>query len=73
MLGKYPVITTVSGGGVAITNEDALVDPIALTFKSSNVSMDAGIRLKLAFFSLFGSVNKAQYTSYNAGISFGMR
>lgn len=73
MLGRYPVITTVQGGGLSITNEDALVDPIALNFKSSNVSMDAGVRLKLAFFSLFGSINKAQYTSYNAGISFGMR
>jgi hypothetical protein len=51
----------------------ALKDPIDLNFKTTNFSMDAGVRLKLAFFSLFGSVNKAKYVSYNAGVSFGFR
>jgi len=73
MIGKYPVITTVQGGGYAITDTDALYDPIALRFESKNISMDAGLRLKLAFFSLFGSINKAEYTSYNTGVSLGFR
>ena len=73
LIGKYPVITKVQGGGLVITNEDALIDPIALQFSTKNISLDAGIRLKLAFFSLFGSINKSEYTSYNAGISLGVR
>jgi len=35
--------------------------------------MDAGLRLKIMFLSVFASINKAEYTSYNAGISLGMR
>ena len=73
LVGKYPVITKVQGGGLEITNEGALIDPVALQFQSKNVSMDAGIRLKLAVLSLFGSINKAEYTSYNAGVSLGVR
>jgi hypothetical protein len=73
LIGKYPVITKIQGGGLVITNEDALIDPIALQFKTNNISLDAGIRLKLLFFNLFGSVNKSEYTSYNAGISLGTR
>jgi hypothetical protein len=49
------------------------VDPIALEFESSNVALSAGFRLKLAFFSLYGSVNHMEYTSYNAGIALGFR
>lgn len=49
------------------------VDPIALEFETSNVSLSAGFRLKLAFFSLYGSVNHMEYTSYNAGIALGFR
>jgi hypothetical protein len=37
------------------------------------MGIDAGFRLKLAFFSLFGSISKANYVSYNGGISFGFR
>ncbi|MEN6453759.1 MAG: DUF6588 family protein, partial [Prolixibacteraceae bacterium] len=48
-------------------------DPIALEFESSNVALSAGFRLKLAFFSLYGSVNRMEYTSYNAGIALGFR
>ena len=51
----------------------AEVDPVALEFETSNVSLSAGFRLKLAFFSLYGSVNKMEYTSYNAGIALGFR
>ena len=50
-----------------------LSDPIDLDFESTNICMDAGVRLKLAFFSLFGSINKSEYTSYNAGLSLGFR
>ena len=48
-------------------------DPIALDFDKANMAVNAGLRIKLAFFSIFGSVNHAEYTSYNAGLSFGVR
>ena len=67
LLGKYNVKTST---GELIFD---LIDPIDLNFESTNVCVDAGLRLKLAFFSLFGSINKAEYTSYNAGISLGFR
>lgn len=73
LLGKYPVVTALSNGDLVISDEDALYDPIALEFENSNVSMDAGLRLKLAFFSVFGSVSKSQYTSVNAGVALGFR
>ena len=73
LLGKYPVVTALSNGDLVITDEDALYDPIALEFENSNLSMDAGVRLKLAFFSIFGSVSKSQYTSFNAGVALGFR
>lgn len=73
LVGKYPVVTKVQGGGFEITDEGALIDPVALSFETSNISLDAGVRLKLAFFSIFGSVNKSQYTSYNVGVSLGVR
>lgn len=73
LVGKYPVVSKVQNGGLAITNEDALIDPVALMFQTKNISMDAGFRLKIAVLSLFGSINKAQYTSYNVGVSLGAR
>lgn len=73
LIGKFPVVTTAQGGGLVITNEDALIDPIALQFETKNISIDAGLRLKVAFLSIFGSYNKAQYTSYNVGLSLGAR
>lgn len=73
LIGKYIIETEIPIGGTTFTTKDELVDPIALKFDSKNISLDAGLRLKLAFFSLYGSVNKAEYTSYNAGISLGMR
>jgi hypothetical protein len=73
LLGKYLIETTFYKYGNKIVDKISLNDPIALRFKSNNLCMDAGIRIKLAFFSLFGSINKAEYTSYNAGISLGYR
>lgn len=73
LIGKYTVNTTVQLGGQNFTIKDDLIDPVALMFKSKKMSMDAGFRLKLAVFSLFGSINKAQYTSYTAGIGLGIR
>ncbi len=67
--GRYPFVT-LAGTDVVVVDE---VDPIAISFESSTVSVDAGIRLKLAFFSFYGSVSKAKYTSYNAGLSLGFR
>lgn len=73
LLGKYPIVREIDSGELVIRDEDALVDPISLKFNSDRISMDAGLRLKLAFFSLFGSINKAEYTSYSAGVSLGFR
>jgi hypothetical protein len=73
LLGKYVIETTVTAGGTTVVDKEYLDDPIDLTIESKNISLDAGLRLKLAFFSFFGSINKAEYTSYNAGISFGSR
>ena len=67
--GTYPFAKYENGQSV-IYGE---VDPIALEFESSNVALSAGFRLKLAFFSLYGSVNRMEYTSYNAGIALGFR
>lgn len=73
LLGEYVVETTTQEGGQSIVTKDDLIDPIDLSFVSKNICMDAGLRLKLAFFSLFGSINKGEYTSYNAGFSLGFR
>jgi hypothetical protein len=73
LIGTYPVVVKAQNGGYEITEKGALIDPVALSFETSNLSLDIGIRLKIAFFSLFGSVNKSEYTSYNAGVSLGMR
>lgn len=73
LLGKYIVETTFHKDNQTFTTQDTLEDPIALSFKSNNLCVDAGFRLRLAFFSLFGSVNKAEYTSFNAGFGMGFR
>jgi len=73
LLGKYVVETTWNVGGTNVVTKDNLDDPIDVTFESTNLCVDAGLRLKLAFFSLYGSINKAEYTSYNAGVSLGFR
>ncbi len=74
LLGKYPIVTTLSTGALVISDEDALYDPISLKYdKRSNLSYEAGFRFKMAFFSLFASVGHSEYTSANAGFSFGLR
>lgn len=73
LLGKYIIETEFTSNGKPATTKDELNDPISVRFSNNNLSMDAGLRLKLAFFSLFASVNRAEYTSYNAGISMGYR
>ena len=73
LIGTYPMITKVQGGGLEITNEGALKDPIALNFPTSNISLDFGIRIKVAVLCIFGSINHSEYTSYNAGISLSAR
>lgn len=72
LLGTYPVVATTTAGGYEITQSGALKDPVALDFQTSNTSLEAGLRLKLAVLSLFGSINKSQYTSYTVGLSLGM-
>ena len=73
LLGKYIVETTFSTSAGPIVTKDELIDPISVKFSNKNLSVDAGLRLKLGFFSLFTSFNKAEYTSYNVGMSFGYR
>lgn len=73
LIGKYPVVAKSESGAWEITDENALTDPIALSFETSNFSMEAGLRIKIAVISLFGSVNKSEYTSYNVGLSLGAR
>ena len=73
LIGKYTIVTKVSVGGQEFTNREILTDPVAVPFESSNISLDAGFRIKLAILSLFGSINHSEYTSYNAGISIGVR
>lgn len=70
ILGKYPVLKKNANGDLVISDNDALYDPIALSFKASNICMDAGFRLNLFLFRIFGSINRSEYTSYTAGISF---
>ncbi|WP_299580148.1 DUF6588 family protein [uncultured Sunxiuqinia sp.] len=70
LLGTYPVPNDFNNAGLSFEDQ---VDPIKLRFESSNLSLDAGLRLKLAFFNIFASVNKAEYTSYNAGIALSVR
>lgn len=66
LLGRYPVITGVVDGKAVIEDE---IDPIKLRFKSSNLSLDAGFSTQFSFFNFFASVNKAEYMSFNAGLS----
>jgi hypothetical protein len=73
LIGKYTVTTKVSIGGQIIPMKEEINNPIALEFDSKRIYVDAGLRLKLAFFSLFGSINKSEYTSYNAGLGFSFR
>lgn len=72
LLGKYPVLTE-GKDGLEINDDNAIYDPVAVSFNSKGFCMDAGLRLKLGFFSLFGSINRSEYTSYTTGISLGFR
>jgi hypothetical protein len=79
LLGKYPVPDPekLDPGASSIDDLTGTIgdveDPIKLKYDESYFGLDAGFRLKLAFFSLFGSVAKADYLTYNAGVSFGFR
>ncbi len=80
ILGSYP-IPDPGQIGEDVTSYDDLItdamgieeDPISLNYDDRYIGIDAGFRLKLAFFSLFGSVSKSEYITYNGGISFGFR
>lgn len=78
LLGRYPVVSeqTIIDVVTHVPEDQVEIDikdPIQLEIKNSYFSVDAGFRLKLAFFSLFGSIAKTNYVAYNAGISFGFR
>lgn len=73
LLGTYPVVATAEAGGLEITEEGALKDPVALSFETSNMSMELGAKVNLAIVSVFASVSKSEYMSYNLGVSIGVR
>ena len=73
LLGTYPVVATASAGGFEVTKFGAIENPITTEFKTSNISMEAGLRVKITVLSLFASINKSEYTSLNAGLSLGFR
>lgn len=80
LLGKYPIPDPELIGDDLSSVDELLAnamteeeDPIKLSYNESYIGVDAGFRLKLAFFSLFGSVAKTDYLTYNAGLSFGFR
>lgn len=73
LLGTYPVVATTSAGGLEITQKGALVDPVALSFDTSNMSMEAGVRIHLALLGVSASISKSEFTSYNLGVSLGLR
>lgn len=73
LLGTYPVVATTEAGGFEVTQQGALVDPIALEFKTSNLNLEAGLRVKIALISLFASISNSEYTAYNIGMSLGFR
>lgn len=70
LTGRYPIVSDYANGEIVFDDE---VNPIKLKFDSSNISLDAGLRLKMAFFNIFASINKAEYTSLNAGVSLSVR
>ncbi len=70
LVGNYPILED----GVTEVRIVGERDPLSIDLGSStNIAYNAGLRLKLAFFKIYASVNKAQYTSYNAGIALGIR
>ena len=73
LLGTYPVVAKTSAGGLEITQKGALVDPVAVSFNTSNLSMEAGVRIHLAILGISASISKAEFTSYNLGVSLGLR
>lgn len=73
MLGTYPAVAKTQAGALEITQEGALVNPVALNFQTSNISMELGAKVNIAILSVFASVSKSEYTSYNLGVSLGMR
>ena len=72
LVGTYPILEDDQANDKVIIKGEK--DPISIDLGSStNIAYNAGLRLKLAFFKIFASVNKAEYTSYNAGIALGVR
>ncbi|WP_157600672.1 DUF6588 family protein [Rufibacter sp. DG15C] len=69
-VGKYPVVayrTTVPYSKYV----DDVVNPIIVNMKDAQVGATAGLRLKLAFFSLYGEYTLAKYSTAMAGIGLG--
>ena len=74
LLGTYPVVVaTTSPVGFEVSKSGAIKDPINTEFKTSNISLEAGLRVKITLLSLFASINKSEYTSLNVGLSLGFR
>ena len=73
LVGKYTIVTTFNVAGQEVTTRETLTDPVDVPFKTSNISLDAGLRVKITLLSLFASINKSEYTSLNVGLSLGFR
>ncbi|QHL88646.1 hypothetical protein GU926_14905 [Nibribacter ruber] len=69
-VGKYPVVAYRT---TAPYNKyvDDVVDPILVNMKDAQVGGTAGLRLKLAFFSIYGEYTLAKYSTAMAGIGLG--
>ncbi|WP_153042601.1 DUF6588 family protein [Rufibacter ruber] len=69
-VGRYPVPSIRSTPPYQRYVED-ITEPIDVSMKDSQFGLNAGLRLKLAFFSIYGEYTFAKYSTAMAGIGFG--
>ncbi|MFB9865344.1 DUF6588 family protein [Rufibacter immobilis] len=68
--GRYPVVAYRTTAPYTKYVED-LENPVTLNMKDSQWGATAGLRLKLAFFSLYGEYTLSKYSTASAGIGLG--
>ncbi len=68
--GRYPVIAYRTTAPFNKYVED-ITDPVLLNMKDTQWGVTGGLRLKLAFFSLYGEYTLAKYPTATAGIGLG--
>lgn len=68
-------ITGVYDTGLAAPNDTVMrtINPVSVNFDASGFTTTVGARLSLGFFKIFGSYTLQEYSTLNAGISFGFR